>query len=750
MSSFDPFHIEKRFNETLRLIQSSASERVQISYIYQFLIEIQDFKEQADSYSTQLFEKLPELSNPLLLAGIHPGTFQQFIDTLKEFREKSDENVGLEKRIQEYQTSLSLIRSWVREYESLESSPLNSLTEITSKEINYKPGEVLIPVVEEFKTEEGSSGIGRLRQLRVDIIGENKFKQHELKPTFGVVGKEAGNFLEPVKKAGGQLLSRSREGRQKYWNGSAGLNMSHAWHSGRSANVALSAAFYCEMLKAEEQAEYFRLNPAICITGDVDEEGKVLSVENESLRLKAEAAFFSWAQAFVVPATQLNETLQYIQEFNNEFPNRHLPVIGISHIQELFYDRRLTLHHKTDAITHNLKKIWKRKFSVASVFIVIVLLGIIGRLVYGPIDRNPTYATYEGEYAYVRNANGGVLQEIYVGEGFIRNINNRVSTQNDHIQFIDLNEDGINEIMESKYETLSLNGKRTREFLIYSLDGDTLLSRDFILDIRFDKHPYVKETHYNIRKFSVQDYDDDLRDEVLLLLHSQDYFAQFFGIMDLDNSEIVHKYINAGYLRDFEVIDLDNDGYNEILIAADIKVKNSSAFIVLDSRYINGSGILGDRYRKTDIEKAIEKAIILIPQTLLGRKVIKEDANTYYSYSIPRHISFKNENVIKFANNDWDLKGGIDGGLILYEFYNDLSLRSIVSGDDYDVKAKEYFQNGVLDFEIDALYLDTYRDSLLYWNGTEFQYEPTLNKKYLEAVGDDSTFYKEFFFKTYE
>ena len=52
MSSFDPFHIEKRFNETLRLIQSSASERVQISYIYQFLLEIQDFKEQADSYST--------------------------------------------------------------------------------------------------------------------------------------------------------------------------------------------------------------------------------------------------------------------------------------------------------------------------------------------------------------------------------------------------------------------------------------------------------------------------------------------------------------------------------------------------------------------------------------------------------------------------------------------------------------------------------------------------------------------------
>ena len=451
MSSFDPFHIEKRFNETLRLIQSSASERVQISYIYQFLLEIQDFKEQADSYSTQLFEKLPELSNPLLIAGIHPKTFQQFIDTLKEFREKSDENAGLEKRIQEYQTSLSLIRSWVGEYESLESSPLNSLTETTSKKINYNPGEVLIPVVEEFKTEERSSGIGRLRQLQVDIIGENRYKQHDLKPTFGVVGNEAGNFLEPVKKAAGQLLARSRENKQKYWNGSAGLNMSHAWHSGRSANVALAAAFYCEMLKSEEQAEYFRLNPAICITGDVNEDGKVLSVENESLRLKAEAAFFSWAQAFVVPATQLNETLQYLHELNDEFPNRHLPVIGISHIQELFYDRRLTLHYKTDAITHNLKKIWKRKFSVASAFIVIVLLGIIGRLVYGPVDRNPTHATYEGEFAHIRNENGMILKSINVGERFVMTHNeNSIQLIPDHIKFFDLDNDGKNEIFENK------------------------------------------------------------------------------------------------------------------------------------------------------------------------------------------------------------------------------------------------------------------------------------------------------------
>ncbi|MEQ9280785.1 MAG: hypothetical protein RLN83_14925 [Balneola sp.] len=747
MSSFDPFHIEKRFNETLRLIQSSASERVQISYIYQFLLEIQDFKEQADSYSTQLFEKLPELTNPLLIAGIHPKTFQQFIDTLKEFLGTSDENVGLEKRIQEYQQSLSLIKSWVGEYDRLESSTLNSVTETISKNINFKPGEVLIPVVEAFKTEDGNSGIGRLRQLRIDIIGENKFKQHELKPTFGVIGNEAGNFLEPVKKAAGQLLARSRENKQKYWNGSAGLNMSHAWHSGRSANVALAAAFYCEMLKAEEQAEYFRLNPAICITGDIDKDGKVLSVENESLRLKAEAAFFSWAQAFVVPATQLNETLQYLHELNEEFPNRHLPVIGISHIQELFYDRRLTLHHKTDAITHNLKKIWKRKFSVVSAFIVIVLLGIIGRLVYGPVDRNPTYVTYEGEFAHIRNQTGSVLESINVGEAYVDYFNSTSKNEvADHLKFLDIDNDGINEILENN--TAVLNSDKKESFIIRTVKNDTLFNKEFVLDVSFDKHPYVKKGVFGIRKFMVEDIENDGKQELVMILTYSAYFTNLLVVVDMGSQEITSMYVNAGYLRDIYVTDLDKDGFDDIVLATEFKGYREKGLVVLDSRFISGKGILGERYQKSDMEKAREKAVIFIPQTVLGRILSENDYNKGFEKGYPDYFGNFYKDMFTFFIRDWFESRG-DGIGVLFEFYNDLSVRSIVSKDNYDIKAKELLDSGGINFEADGLFMDTYRDSLQYWNGVEFQYEPTLNKKYLEAVGDDSSFYKEFFFNTY-
>ncbi|XWN37860.1 MAG: hypothetical protein ROO71_02810 [Balneola sp.] len=745
MSGFDPFLIEQKFNETVRLIQSSPSERIQITCIDQFIREVWEFRSKVSSYLEQLMQYLPNVSSPLLLAGVDPEVFEEFIHQIQSISEQFDADVTPDQKIVEYRKSLRMLRSWLGERPDEGTGNIIQLDERSKPD--YKPGEVLIPVVEELKTTEGNTGIGRLRQLRVDILGENKKGKSELKPAFGVVGKDTGSFLDGVANCSEKLLSVSKKGKHKHWKATASLSMSHAWHAGRSANLALAAAFYCEMLKAEEIAEFFRLNPAICVSGDVDEFGNVLAVEEESLELKTEAAFFSWVQVLVVPADQLNQVQQKISNLKERFPNRELPVFGVNKIEEIFYDRRLTIHHKADAIVHNFRKVWKRKFSVASVITVLVLLGIIARLLYGPVDRNPTHATYEGEYAYIRNASGAILKETYVGEYLIRDIDSRLTSTKEHIQFRDINKDGINEVLENRYMTHTIGGKRSKEFLIYNIDGDTLLKKDFFLDIRFDNHPYIKEAHYNLRLFHVEDYNVDLKDEILFLLHSQDYFSQVFSTMSLDSKEITNGYINAGYLRDFMILDLDSDGVNEILIAADIKVQESSALIVLDSRFINGTGILGDRYKKTDMRKAVEKAVILIPQTILGREVVERDTETYYGYSLPKDLSFKDNNIIKFANQDWNLKGSLNGGLILFEFFTDLSLRSIVSGDDFDAKAKEYYEQKLINFELDALFLDTYRDSLQYWNGTEFQYKPTLNKKYLETVGDDSMFYKEFYFK---
>ncbi|MEP1306415.1 MAG: hypothetical protein ABJK11_08295 [Balneola sp.] len=745
MTGFEPFHVEQKFNETVRMIQSSPSERIQITSIEYFIDEVWEYRLQVSSYLEQLLQYLPDVSNPLLLAGIHPHRFSTFITHIETIVEELNDS-SAELKLREYKQSLLLLKSWMGEKESGTTEMLTGYHGKQKPE--YKPGEVLIPVVEEFKGTEQHSGIGRLRKLRVDINGENKKGGSELTPAFGVIGKDSGSFLKGVVSSAEKLLSASKKGKYRNWKATAHLSMSHAWHAGRSANLALAAAFYCEMLKAEEMAEFFRMNPAVCISGDVDEYGNVLPVEGESLELKTEAAFFSWVQILVVPTAQLQEVQNIVDTLRQDFPNRELPLFGVSKIEELFYDRRLTIHEKTDAIVHNFRKVWKRKFSVAGVITVLVLLGVIARLVYGPVDRNPTYVTYEGEFAQIRNETGAILESINVGEKYVEYYQNNSKEEiSDHIKLIDINKDGINEIIENKTTVEHKNNKEN--FLIRSLDGDTLFNSSFKLDVPFDRHPYVKEDLFNVRRFLITDINNDGTQELLMVLTLSAYFTNIFAVVDMDTGEINSMYVNAGYIRDLEIMDLDGDGYEEILLATEFKGFREKGLIILDSRFIEGKGILGERYQKSDMDKAIEKAAIFIPQTIVGKVLSKDDYKNGFEKGFPDYIGNISDEFFTFFIKDWHETRG-EGAGILFEFYKNLAIRSIVSKDNYDIEAKELYDTGVIDFEADGLFLDTYRDSLLYWNGTEFQNKPTLNKKYLEAVGDDSTFYKEFFFKTEE
>ena len=80
-----------------------------------------------------------------------------------------------------------------------------------------------------------------------------------------------------------------------------------------------------------------------------------------------------------------------------------------------------------------------------------------------------------------------------------------------------------------------------------------------------------------------------------------------------------------------------------------------------------------------------------------------------------------------------------------YNFDMKLHLDNVASIDDYDLLTRELYSEGLIDFQIPSRYLASFKDSLLYWNGTEFANTPTMNQKFLESIGEDSTSYLEWF-----
>lgn len=285
----NPLDVEQFFSDTVYTVKKAGSERVQLFAVYEFANRLIDEVDLYESYLLQIIELLPELKNPLLFTGIRPEQMQDVIHVFEKITEAIPElrqHEKVQRKISLLRDGAAMINTWINATD-IELSQTRAVSRQVAQPFPRK-GEALIPVIEDAEQD----ATGRLRKLQVDVLGKSREGIFELKPTFGVIGAETGSLGVIPAKAAGKLLQNHRSAGSS-WKGSARFEQSHAWHAGRSANLALAALFYCEMLKAEKSREHFEINPAIVITGDLDDEGNVLPVEESTLKNKAEAAFFS-------------------------------------------------------------------------------------------------------------------------------------------------------------------------------------------------------------------------------------------------------------------------------------------------------------------------------------------------------------------------------------------------------------------------------------------------------------------------
>lgn len=118
--------------------------------------------------------------------------------------------------------------------------------------------------------------------------------------------------------------------------------------------------------------------------------------------------------------------------------------------------------------------------------------------------------------------------------------------------------------------------------------------------------------------------------------------------------------------------------------------------------------------------------------TVEGRKGFETSLINLKWYESPDRLIVQ---VVE-TNHLGDLK--VDNAVANYIFDRNFKLQSIGSSDVYDEYAREIYESGQTDILADGKYLETFKDSLLYWNGESFQHEPTMNKEYLRAVGEST------------
>lgn len=552
--------------------------------------------------------------------------------------------------------------------------------------ISGSRGGVAVPVVE-FRPGVSQGQWAGLRMIRYESFGRSTDGSDHIQASVTVVGVHdtvVSTFTPAIAAARSHAIASRgldptgfRVRCRIQFDGDQGL------HSGRSANLGLATLAACHFTDLLDRRETYRVQPGVAMTGDIDAAGAVLPVDSAALRAKVAAVFHSWISTFVVPASQLAAAQETVQVLRERYPRRHLHILPAKSLQDVFYDRRLTLYTHIGPIRHLVRKAWKQK-RIIVVAIILVLLAAIGRLLYGPLDKHPATWSIEGENIVVRNRIGEVLDRIAVGsetalqadEGGKADVGRQLAT------LADVDKDGIKELIWAESSDIDSNGpssvsckKPGADTLLWTIEA----YRPFVR--KFTGRPLTGSFQWF--HVTAGDHDADGRTEVYFLGTSSGFLSLLLKLDGLTGQE-EGAYVHAGHLSDLKAVDLNNDGTRELLLCGVNNSHLAACLVVLRPEDITGYSPHTSVYGLDSVRDAHEHAYLLIPRTIVG-----EVFRMQVKYNIARYIKVhKRERQFSIVLEDAfvnaqameeDVSSTIEA-----RFDHDLRLVDVSTGDDFD------------------------------------------------------------------
>jgi len=774
----DPIRIEEAFQETTESIETAQSFRYIFSRFFAFtsLLEGEYLKYQ--SYLHQLVEALPLYTLPVTWSGLNPEKLQNNAELLEDIAteiktdtcsevirrlrevsflqficlcepEKADLQFGsltgsrlLEGKAEHVKgttcSNLIYVQQAIRRYS--ERSGLSQFTRQTVERLltdirrmlQRDGNSMLIPVVEDSPPSVHSNDFlrfGRLRKMRLRDAGRNSKKDVIIRH-YPVSGAEPVSNLEhPAITSWGRKKAEEKYPGLKdlFLNASLHYDINEASHQGESGSMAISAMWYTFLLEKAELRERYTLAGDAAMTGDVDENGVVLPVDPDGIAYKTEAAFFSWANLLAIPAQQFQEFEKCLNKLKKRYPDRHLTLIGVEHLDGIFYDRRLSEYVVESRLKHSFKKFRKEKFKVVGIPVIVILLLVIARLAYGPIDRNPVVAEYEGEHMLLMNENGQIITKIDVGASLVQDIqrsqNPRVPSKSN---FYDIDDDGINEVFYTR-SLFNQNQSGYEELIAYSLTGDSIIwEKDLTFDFKFPNKPDVAESGYKLTSINISEKngEPDHISVIANLAHVK-FFPGLILKLNAHEGTETARYIHTGRIRQTETVDIDGDGIVEVVgLGQNNAFGESTVLFAMELDQLNGRSPSTEAYKVTGYQQVEHIHYVEIPQTIVGNVFRRRIMNNN-----PEHLIINGEEkLLRVRVYDFFLPENdpfkVNYGALIYMFDYDFNIKSIGTSSYYDLWVKNLYEDGLIPFKPDQDYFQSFKDSIMYWNGKKF-----LNRK---------------------
>ncbi len=790
----NPVDIEKQFQDLLAILSLPVSPKERLLSIKEFIDRLMHQPDAAESYLLEVLQYLPNILQNLDINGYEPYTIRTFYENLQVLCEQ---HVSLA-TMPELERVLDVLRVITAQLYAYAGNPRIMLAFLNSnyasapprwiQDITINPrmtpyeimfevektatqnndsivyeldrikndwrrsrrlqhGETVVPVIEYSydNSEKINSQSGALRRIRVNIVGESNEPSDVIHPDVAIFGARLPveySMKIPVYAARNLITQTHPHLKNRYVTGQLIFDNRYAMHEGSSANAAIAALTYCEILKTFEQRITYSIAPSVAITGNVNEDGNLLPVDETALQQKVRATMFSFIDYLVVPKQQLEIAEQAIGEVRKFYPERNLTVIGIDHLQEIFFDRRLTERNEISSVKYTGKQLWTNKYNLVSLVTILVLLFIIGHLTTGPADRNPVNGYMEGEYLVLVNSLDQIIDRIWVSEEVVWNHEDRSGSFFGRdwrlFDFYDVTGDGINEVIWASNH----NHPEQYTSVIYCKSisrGEILWEYPVTFDINFPRKPYANGNVTSINSLLIDDLDGNGTSDVIITGQEDRYFPGFVARLNIITGEMEDYYLNTGAMLNASAADITGNGIKEIIAGGVNNAYDEAVMVVLDPRQMSGHSPLRGDYEIDGYEKAIELAYVRIPRTKVGQELRHRNrSNSLYRFDEYPGTNEFQAMIYEFRSRNPQI-GNIEVPVARYfiNFNYDLEVQTIGTDNGYDAMMQLLHSQGNLENIPDFDYFQEYAKTLKYWNGSGWQNEPVINSRYADAPISD-------------
>lgn len=506
---------------------------------------------------------------------------------------------------------------------------------------------------------------------------------------------------EIVSLAKSMLIERGfQKVAEKNYSFDFSLTEKTAVYEGGSWNAGLLILAFCGMVEAYYGKPLIQKNDTIIVIGDLDDEGNLLPVDEEGLKVKIEAAFYAPVTGLVIPKHNLQTAEQALAELNKDHPNRSFQLFPISHVKEI-YEIPLLFQPVSNLNFRKLIGRWIRSVKTKPVLwgtglvaLLVTLIILLLNLLFS--DTNPVQYVAQDRFIHFQNNGNKTLWSHEFHTTVSTEFNDLNRTQ---ILFINMDDDKENEVLLG---TLNRDCPKDSGELFY-YDHNGKVNWVFKASYRQSSPDYTYDDHYRIFNIKVQDILNVGRPQILLEIAHSPYYPSNITLLDLDK-KVLGEYWHSGRFLPMGFYDVDKDSIQEIFLGGVNNIYRSAFLCVLDPQNMTGKSpdypleIENREYLK----KGVEICYIKFP---------KSPFNFATWNDVTTSIQFHENRFIVIVGNMFLYDGREKAPqcpILSYEFDYNFNLLNVIQHDYYIKKFTLTFGREPSEEEVQGLYLIEY------------------------------------------